>query len=235
MVGFAHVVLHLTLCNALANLPSSANVAVHLHMGDSTGRQRADQNFSGPRGESLTRTIEFDAPRGTFRVILTTPGHPCAAIDFWSIMSQAPRTIAETMVAGRPTEPHPLLVEGTAPESFLYAAPQFVLFPKNTECNKPVGDPLPSNFTVENDGSSFYLWMYSNPALDATGALVALQVGTPTGEYHYIRVKMRFPEPWHGFPTTWQFNVSSDAIEWLAQQPVDELLCPRMFTTSVAN
>ncbi len=235
MVGFAHVVLHLTLCNAVANLPPSANVAVNLHMVDSTGRQRADQDFSVPRGESLTRTVEFDAPRGTFRVILRTPKYPCAAIDYWSIISEAPRAIAETMVTGTPTEPHPILVEGTAPESFLYAEPQFVLFPKDTQCNQHVGDPLPSNFIVENDGSSFYLWMYSNPTLDATGALVALQIGAPTGEYHYIRLKMKFPQAWDGFPTTWQFNVRTAAIDWLFQQPIDTLLCPPIFRTSVAN
>lgn len=234
MVGFAHVVLHLTLCQAAANLPASASIPVQIRLHFATNRlQPADQNFTIKRGEAMQHTVEFDAPRGTVRAVISAPSINCNAIDYWAFLSEQNRTIAETLVDGVPPEPHPLLMFGLAPQSFLYLNPTYVIFDKSTACNAQVGDPIPANFRVEDDDSSFYVWLNSDPDIDARGTVVvALQIATPTGEYHYIRLKVPFPHRWDGFAYSYTYNVKDDDVQWLAGQPVDTLLCPKMFMTS---
>lgn len=232
MVGFAHVALHVTLCSAAANLPPSATIPMHLHLEDSTQRQKFDQDFAVPRGDAMTHTVYFDAPRGTFRAIMLTANHACGFIDFWSFISESPRTIDETL-ASSPSPQQPIvLLQGSAPAAYLNAEPQFALLPKNTACAAPISDPPPANFRTENDGTSFYVWM----SLDALqNSVLALQVETPTGEYHYIRMRPPLHGGWGGFPSTIDFNVTEDAIDWLAGQPVDQLLCPHGYWSSVSN
>jgi hypothetical protein len=56
-----------------------------------------------------------------------------------------------------PTQPAvPILFQGPAPASFLYAKPTLVLIDKSVACDKPVGTPVPSNVNVENDDDAFF-------------------------------------------------------------------------------
>jgi hypothetical protein len=223
----------LTLCQAAANLPSSANIDVNLHMNDATGRQTVERTFTVQRGEAMQLMVEFDVPRGTFRVTLLAPQIRCSAINYWSFLSEQNRSIAETLVNGVAPVPHVLLFEGKAPAAFLYLNPTFVLLDKSVDCNKPAGDPLDAHAVVEDDDSSFYVWMDSNPLLDGPGrAVLALQLATPTGENHYLRVKAPFLRPWSGYPFTFELDVSDDLVDWLSGQPVDTLLCPKMYMVS---
>jgi len=231
MVGFAHVVLHLTLCQAAASLPPSATVAVHLHMQDASGRQKFDQDFDIPRGDVITHTVTFDAPRGTFFALLLTADHKCGFNDFWSFISESPRNIDATLASAPPAQEPIVLIEGRAPQAYLNSAPQFAILPKTMACDTPISDPPTANFRTENDGTSFYVWMN----LDVVrSSLLALQVESATGEYHYIRMRPKL-DPWDGFPSTIEFDVSDAALDWLAGQPVDQLLCPHLYWSSVGN
>jgi hypothetical protein len=231
MVGFAHIVLHLTLCHSLAALPPNATIDAKVHLSDATGRQKSDHEFSIPRGSTMTHMVEFDAPRGAFRVTMVTADNVCGFTDFWSMISESPRSIQETLTETATPQQPIVLLEGTAPQSFLSADPQFVLLPKDTACASKVEDPPAANLRLENDGSSFYIWM---DLTEARNSLLALQVGTPTGENHYIRTRVPI-DPWGGFPETVQFNLSEDAIDWLAGQPIDTLLCPHAYWSSVGS
>lgn len=231
MVGFAHVVLHLSLCTPMASLPPSATVDVKLRLVDNTGRQHVDYDFSVPRGESMTHTINFDAPRGTFRATMLAAQGECGMIDYWAFISESPRTIEATLATTPPPQEPLVLLDGRAPESFLSADPQFALLPKNTPCATPISDPPPAKFRLENDGSSFYVWMNLN---DIHDSLLALQVETATGEYHYVRLRPKL-DTWTGFPSTVEIDLSEDTLDWLAGQPVDTLLCPHMYWSSVSN
>jgi hypothetical protein len=62
--------------------------------------------------------------------------------------------------------------------------------------------------------------------------VMALQLQTPTGDNHYIRIKVPFPIPWDGGPEQIQFNVTDNEIDWLSGQPTGVLLCPKLFKTS---
>jgi hypothetical protein len=224
LVGFAHVVLQLSLCNPMVNLPPSTTIDVKLRMVDETGRRDIKQDLSFQRGSGLQHNIEFDAPRGTFKVGLVAPKTGCGFVDFLSFISEAPRTIHEDLLTSPPPEKGVILFDGLASESFLAANPQFVLFPKDMQCAAPISDPPPPpDVRLENDGTSFYVWMNLNQALSG---LLALQVSTPTGEYHYIRLRPKLT-PWDGWPRTVQFNVTQDLLDSLSDVPTDQLYCPK--------
>ena len=230
----AHVILHLTLCRSMAELPPGASMPIAIHMADATGRETIDKHFVLERGTSLEHTVEFDAPQGAFRANIRSAPFNCNALDYWAFIPGQTRSIAESLVNGYATDREPTLFYGLAPQSFMYLNPTYVYLDKNTPCNGKINNPLPAHIDVEDDQSSFYVWLYSDPSLQARGGvLVALQLETPTGEYHYIRLKMTFPTPWGGFPNRFTMNVTDDAVDWLSGQPVDTLLCPRIFRTSV--
>ncbi|HEV7178621.1 MAG TPA: hypothetical protein VGN11_02020 [Candidatus Baltobacteraceae bacterium] len=233
MVGFSHVVLNLSLCSAIARAKPETTIALRMHMSDPHNRAPYDRSFTFERGYDSKRVVEFDAPRGAYHMELIAPKYHCGTSDYLMFISEHDRAIAETLSDGPPPTPPPMLMDGTAPASFLYAAPTFVIFDKSTACNAAVEDPLPSHFVVENDQDSYYVWLYTDPAIEARGsAIVALRLGTPTGEYHYVRVKIPYPIPWGGFPSIVTFNIGEDELDSLAGQPVDTLLCPKLFQTS---
>ncbi|HTV93981.1 MAG TPA: hypothetical protein VMG98_14840 [Verrucomicrobiae bacterium] len=232
MIG-AHVILHLGLCNAMLKMPPGSSTTVHVHMVDRLNRPHVDQDFTLKRYADSTAPIEFDAPPGLFQIAISVPQYRCSAQDFVFFIDQHNRTIAEQLVDGIGSAGQPVLLDGIASSSFIYLQPSFVLFDKSTECNKPVPDPLPAHITIEDDQDSFYVWMYSDPTLVARGPeIVALQLQTPTGDEHYIRIKVPFPAPWEGMPEEIQFNVRDDDVDWLSGQPTGVLLCPRIFRTS---
>jgi len=232
MIG-AHIVLHLGLCNAMLKLPIDSTVKVHVRMVDRIARPHVDQDFSVKRYSDPTVQVEFDAPAGLYQLQVSVPQLRCYAADWLFIIDQHNRTVNEQLTDGAPVLTQPMLIDGTAPPSFLYLSPTYVLFDKNTQCNKPVPDPIPFHLTIENDQDSFYIWMYSDPSLVARGPeIIALQLQTPTGDEHYIKLKIPFPQPWGGIPTEIQFNVTDNEIDWLSGQPTGVLLCPKLFQTS---
>lgn len=233
MIGMSHIVLHAALCGRIARLGPNTPVAINVQLIDRTRRQHIEQSFRVDRGDGSTVIVELDAPQGIYQMRVSAPKYGCSAIDYIALISEHNRSISETLVAGTPPETRPMLLQGTAPPSFLYVAPTFVLYPADTACNKPVDDPLPSHIQVENDQDAFYVWLYADPNAAHESQSIVLRLATSTGEYHYIKLKVPFPEPWDGWPQSIQFNVNEDDIDWLAGQPVDVLLCPKLFRTSV--
>jgi hypothetical protein len=234
LVGLAHVVLHVAFCSAMARAPASSHVAMRVGVYDRIGRPQFDRTIRFQRGDDTETPVEFDLTQGVYRLELSAPAYGCNGVDYLDVLADHTRNINEQLKDGLPPQPHPMLLEGTAPQSFLYVHPTFVLFSKNTQCNQPVGDPLSAQTVVENDEDAYYIWLYSNPQIDALGSVtLALQLATSTGEYHYVRVKLPFPRPWLGWPENVQLNVPEDWIDVLAGQPVDTLLCPKLFETSV--
>ena len=126
----------------------------------------------------------------------------------------------------------PMLFGGSAPPSFLYVHPAFVLLDKSVACNQPVGDLPPVHSDVENDQDGFYQWMYADAPYDKPAA-IALALRTPTHQTHYVRVPVEFPPPPSSWPEVLQFNVTQDEIDALATKPTGVLLCERLFETTV--
>ncbi len=232
MIG-AHVILHLGLCNAMLKLPQGATAKVHVRLMDHLAHPHAEQDLSFKRyGDSPAR-VEFDAPPGLYQLQISAAQFRCYADDYVFFLDQHNRTISEQLSDGAPVLTQPMLIDGTAPPSFMYLSPTYVLFDKDTPCDKPVPDPLPLHLTVENDQDSFYIWLYPDQSLIQHGPqMIALQLQTATGEEHYIKLKIPFPQPWGGFPNQIQFNVTDNEIDWLTGQPTGVLLCPRLFRTS---
>ncbi|MDQ2866070.1 MAG: hypothetical protein M3R51_07560 [Candidatus Eremiobacteraeota bacterium] len=234
MVGFAHVVLHVALCNAIARQAPQTTIAMQVRLTGRIGRNAATQKvYRIERGDGNVSLIEFDAPRGDYRLQIAAPKYNCNALDYITLISEHNRSIAETLSSGAPPQTEPLLLSGTAPPSFLYAAPTFVMLDKNLPCKGPIDDTIPAHITVENDQDSYYEWMYSDPSIAARGSVqVALRLSTVTGEYHYIRIKVPFPQPWDGFPSSIGFNIEEQDLDAMAGEQTDVLLCPKLFRTS---
>ena len=233
MIGMSHIILHAAMCARIARLAPDTPVNVNIQLVDRTGRERIQKSLRVERGDGSTLLLEFDAPQGIFQMQMVAPKYGCTGMDYWALLPEHNRSINGTLVQGVAPQPQPMLLQGTAPPSFLYVAPTFVLFPSATQCNKPVEDPLPSNIQVENDQDAFYVWLFSQPQTARESQMIVLRLATPTGEYHYIKLKVPFPEPWGGWPQSIQFNVTEEDIDSLAGQPVDVLLCPKLFRTSV--
>ena len=234
MIPGAHIVLHLGLCSAMLRTPAGTAMTVHVKTIDKTRHAHVNQDFTFKRYGSESGEIEFDSPQGLYQMQITAPQYACGAVDDIYVIADHERTITEQLSDGPPPpQQRPLLMSGTAPQSFLYLQPMYVVFAANTvACDKPVPDPLPSNFKVEDDPDSFYVWMYPDQNLVAHAPLqVALQLQTPTGEEHYIRLKIPFP-PTADSPSFVTFDVTDDEVDWLSGQPTGVLLCPRLFRTS---
>jgi hypothetical protein len=233
MIG-AHIIMHLGLCRAMMHVQPDTQITVHVRMVDRIGRPHVDQNMEFKRLYEPTGVIEFDTPPGMYQLQISAPQFRCYGADFLFILNGHDRTINEQLTDGAPVLTQPTLLDGTAPPSFLYLSPTYVLFDKDTQCNKPVGDPLPAHIVVEDDQDSFYVWIYPDKSLAAHAPeIVALQLATSTGEDHYVRLKVPFPQPFYGFPGNYQMNLTEDAIDGLATQPTGVLLCPKLFETSV--
>jgi hypothetical protein len=233
MIG-AHIILHLGLCNAMMHVPPNTMITTHVRMVDRIGRPHVDQNLAFKRRYEPLGIVEFDSPPGEYQLQISAGQYRCYAADYLFILNGHDRTINEQLVDGAPVLTQPMLMDGSAPPSFLYLSPTYVLFDKNTQCNKPVGDPIPAHIVVEDDQDSFYIWIYPDATLMSQAPeIVALQLATSTGEDHYVRLKIPFPPPWRGFPNNYQFNITEDAIDGLAGQPTGVLLCPKIFETSV--
>lgn len=236
MVGLSHVIVHLTMCAGMMHGSPDTSIATQVRLLDRRANVRVDKTFAFDRGDDDNpKVVEFDAPAGTYYMEITASKYRCSAGDFVTFISDHDRSISETFAPGPPPQTQPMLFQGTSPQSFLYVKPTFVLLDKNaTGCNKPVGDPIPLGVTVENDQDAYYAWLYPDPAAQGRGpAQLALQLKTATHQYHYVRVPVPFPAPWGGWPTIVTFDVTQDEIDDLASQPVNTLLCLKLWETKV--
>jgi hypothetical protein len=234
MLSLAHVILHVGLCNAILRTGSGTTVALHVHLSDRTGRLQSDRDYRIERGDDPEAIVEFDSAFGLYRIDLAAPKYRCSRTDYLFFIAGSDRSVTEKLNdAPAPAPPKPVLLSGTAPQSFLYVAPTFVLFDKSqTACNKPLPQPLPAQIDVENDQDGYYAQLYADASAVAGSQQLALRLRTPTHQYHYVRVPIPFPVPWTGWPTTIQFNVTQDMVDDLATQPVDTLLCPKLWRVS---
>jgi hypothetical protein len=235
MVGMAHVFLHVGLCNAIANTPPDTQIAMRVKMSYAVGGAQIDKVFRFARGDEPQTVVEFDVPRGEYRLQLDVPKYGCSGSDYLFMLPDRDRNIAETLKDGPATEPPPgLLMDGTAPISFLYTKPTFVLFDKSVACNQPVTPPLPFESEVEYDQGSYYVRLHPDASLEPhQPVVVALRLRTPTGSAHYVRIPIAFPMRFGGFPNSIELNVSEDMIDGLATEKLDTLLCLKFWETSV--
>jgi hypothetical protein len=234
MIPTAHVVMHVAFCAAISRAPESATIPVQVTLINRIHKPNFDQTFTVPRGTGNHGTFEFDAPQGIYQIRLVSKPYNCAQIDYVSFIPDHNRNIDEKLYDGTPPPAFPLLMMGSGPESFLYLKPQLVFFDHSAQCNKPVGDPLTVDIRSEYDADGYYSWIYNSADLMARAPLIAaFQIPTPTGEYHYIRLKIPFPAQWGGWPYTYQFNISDGVMDTIATDPMDTLLCPRIYETSV--
>jgi hypothetical protein len=233
MLGLAHVALHLGFCSAITRLSPQAPVALHVRLTDSGKDVELDRVFNLTRGEENQTTVEFDAHRGAYLLSVDYAGGKCTAYDYLYFLPDHNRSVSETLADGVAPPGKPMLLFGTTPMSFASAKPTFVLFPKSVACKAPVGTPLAAQIQIERDRDAYYTWLYRTPEIDALGGVtVALRIGTSTGLFHYIRVPMDFPVAWGGFPSRVQFDVTEDALDELAGEPPDVLLCPKLWKTT---
>jgi len=138
MLALAHIVLHAGFCGAIARAPAGTNIALRISVTDRIGRQQVDKVFHFERGDDQQAIVEFDNAFGLYRLDLTAPKYRCSATDYVYFMSGYDRNITEKLSdSPAPAPPMPLLLSGTAPQSFLYVQPTFVLFDKSAvTCGK---------------------------------------------------------------------------------------------------
>ncbi len=234
MLGLSHVILHVGFCNAIARVAPGTTVALRVHLADRIGRPQVDRLYRFQRGDDPAAIVEFDSAFGIYRLDVEAPKYHCSLTDYLFFISGLDRSVTVSLSDGRPPPPTPMLLSGTAPQSFLYVQPTFVLFDKNAvACDKPIAAPLQSRLVVENDQDSYYAWLYSDPSSSTGGPQqLALRLKTPTHQYHYVRIPVPFPMPWSGWPNSIQFNVTEEMVDSLAGSPVDTLLCPKLWRTS---
>ncbi len=233
MLALAHIVLHAGFCGAVARAPAGTSIALRVRLADRIGRVQVDKAYSFQRGDDAEAIVEFDSAFGLYRLDVAAPKYRCSATDYVYFIAGQDRSITEKLSDPPvPPPPTPLLLSGTAPQSFLYVQPTFVSFDKSAAtCGKPVPQPLPLHIVVENDQDSYYAWLYSD-ASGNTQQQLTLRLRTPTHQYHYVRIPMPFPVPWAGWPQTIILNVTEDMVDGLAGEQVNTLLCPKFWKTS---
>lgn len=233
MVGVAHIILHLGLCQSIARTGPDTKIPVRIQLTDRAGITRYNQTLTVERGDDPQAILEFDAPWGIYRLDMSTGKYDCAASDYVILITDHGRSLTENLTSGMPPQTKPMLLSGTAPQSFLYVQPTFVLFDKSAvACNKPVPQPLDAQITYENDQDAYYLWLYADPSAPSGSQQLALRLRTPTHQYHYVRIPIPFPVPWGGWPESITFNVTQDMVDGLAGEATGTLLCPKLWETS---
>jgi hypothetical protein len=209
-------------------------VAVRVRLTNRLGTLQLDRVFRVERGDENEAVVEFDSAFGIYSLDVVAPKYRCSASDYLFFISGLDRSVTERLNdSPAPPPPKPVLLSGSAPQSFLYIQPTFVLFDKSqVACNKPLPQPLTTNITVENDQDGYYAWLYADPSAPAGSQQLALRLRTPTHQYHYVRIPIAFPIPWTGWPMSIQFNVTQDMVDDLAGDAIDTLLCPKLWRTS---
>lgn len=234
MLPLAHVVLHIGFCRAIARAPETAQIAARVRLTDRIGRTEFERTFRFERGDQNEAVVEFDNAFGVYRLDVAVPHYGCSATDYVYFIAGHDRSIAEAL-SGEPgtLRAMPVLLSGSAPQSFLYLQPTFVLFDKSRAvCKQPVPETLQTDIVVENDQDSYYAWLYADPQTPDGSLQLALRLRTPTHQYHYVRIPMQFPIPRSGWPESITLDVTEDMADGLATEPTNTLLCPKMWKTS---
>jgi len=233
MNGLAHIFLHVAMCNAVARLPEGTVVAVHVQMAFPHGDPPYDKTLNLARGEGSEWVVEFDVPRSLYHLTIVVPKYGCSSSSFQAVLADQNRKIATTLLDGPDNTPPPvLLLVGTAPMSFLYLKPAYVLFDQSLTCNQPVTTPLTSQFDVDYDQGAYYLAMRPDPSLAGANPVFAVRMRTPTGLAHYVRLPLKLPPIGPHWPQEDQFNITEDMIDGLATEKTGVLLCPKVWGTS---
>ena len=232
-MDLAHVILHVAFCAAISRAPSGTSLALQVQLTDRTGRTHVQTTYHVERGDENQAIVEFDSGFGIYRLDVAAPKYRCSATDYLVLISGHTRSITETLANPPAPPPKPVLLSGTAPQSFLYVQPTFMLFDKSqVTCNKPMPQPLQAQIVVENDQDGYYTWLYGGDSAAPDSQQLVLRLRTPTHAYHYVRIPMTFPMPWRGWPESIQLNVTEDMVDGLAGEPFDTLLCPKFWKTS---
>ena len=164
MLALSHVVLHIGFCNAIAQASPTTTVAFHVRLTDRRGTPQVDRVFRVSRGDEGEGIVEFDSAFGIYSLVVDAPKYRCAASDYLYFIAGHDRSITEKLADGAPPA-RPILVSGSAPQSFLYVAPTFVVFDKSqTACNKPLPAAIPTEVSVENDQDAFYASLLPDPS-----------------------------------------------------------------------
>jgi hypothetical protein len=233
MNGLAHIFLHVAMCNAVARLPEETVVAVHVQMAYQHGDPPYDKTLSLPRGEGSEWVIEFDVPRSSYHLTVVVPKYGCSSSSFQAVLADENRKIATTLLAGPDHGPPPLmLLVGTAPTSFLYLKPTYVLFDHGLACDQPVTTPLDAQIDLDYEQGAYYLTMHPDQLLEGTDPVFAVRMRTPTGLAHYVRLPIKLPPAGPYWPAEVQFNINEDMIDGLVTEKTGVLLCPKVWGTS---
>jgi hypothetical protein len=236
MPALVHVFLHLGLCNAVAQAPPETIVPMHVTMNYRVGGAEIDKVFRETRGTGTQAVIEFDVPRSLYRLQVDVPKYRCGVSDFVDVLPATNREVTETLVDGGAPAPKPVtIMDGTAPMSFVYTKPTFVVFDSSVTCDKPIGPLVPTQIDVQYGQGAYYASFYNSiePLPRGRGLTVALRLRTTTGLAHYVHLPIPFPLGWSGWPSSVTFNVTEDMIDGLATEKTDTLLCPKLWETSV--
>ena len=233
MLGMTHIVLRLGLCSAVFNRPPQTPLAIHVNLVDRKRRYPTEQTIVVQRGYESSVTVPFDAQAGIYAMHVSIPQYRCNAADYVDFLTGKSRAINEQLSDGPAPITQPMLLEGDVPQSFLYLQPTYVFFDKSTECNKPVGDPIPVHEVIENDQDSFYVWLYADhKRMRERRSSSRCNFKPRRAKSTTSGSKIPFPSPWQGFPIDYRFSITEDTADAMATQPTGVLLCPKIYMTS---
>ena len=234
MAGLSHIALNIALCTNVTKAAPDTVEPVRVRMMYRVGDPEIDKTFKIKAGDGSSAFYEFDIRQGLYHLVVEAPKLGCTGTRYVHILPDRNRKIDISLAAGPPApEPAQLLLDGTAPLSFLYTKPTYVLVDKSVVCDAPIGKPALAKIDYEYDSGAFYLWLYGDPVLEGTNPTLALRLRTPTGLAHYIRVPVPYSEVAPGWPGNIQFNIVEDNLAEFATDKTDVLLCPKLFETKV--
>jgi hypothetical protein len=98
MAGLAHVFLHVALCDAVARVSPETQIAMRVQMLYRVGGGELDKVYRFPRGDENQTVIEFDVPRGVYKLQLDVPKYRCTGADFLTMLPDRDRNVAEKLV-----------------------------------------------------------------------------------------------------------------------------------------
>jgi hypothetical protein len=235
MIGLSHVVLHVALCKAVTRLPAQTPVDLRVVMAYRVREPEMDRTFRFQRGDEDQTTVEFDAPQGLYRLELSLPKlHGCSDVDYVTVLPDHDREFSATLHPGVSTPPlTTAIVAGSAPASTSYLHPTVVLFDKTVTCKGAVGTPMTDGIETQNVMDAYYANISSpKAASNPKGFVAALQLTDASGGYHYIRVPVDLPAVPFNWPIYNRMDISTDFVDYVAGQPEDTLLCPKIFRGS---
>jgi hypothetical protein len=235
MAGLSHVALQLALCSNVTSVPPATVEPVEVRMAYPRGEPEFDKTFKFVAGEGSQAFAEFDIRSGEYRLEIIAPKLGCSAEEFVTILPERNRKLVETLAPGPPPPIRPqIMISGTAPISFLYTKPTYVLIDKSVTCDQPVLTPALAPVDYVYDQGAYYLHMYGDPALAATAPVIALRLRTPTGLKHYVRVPEKYAELVRGgWPGGFRLDLPEEFIDEIATDKTDTLLCKKFWETTV--